>query len=489
MVRHFGLWMLFIIVYGISTARAVERWPTLQLIKGEQRYLRLPGIERFQISSASLQAVAPPKGSRLEDGILIRAVKDGAATVLISRTAPMDPVEIPFEVTEKSGIKTSEDQILSKVLMSIPGLEVHWIGARALIRGEIQRVQDADAVQHLVDQYPKSVVNQTEYSKKLIETFFVRLRDHFSPDLKNGKLILEESSGRVQAKIFSESERDGRNLERELKKICPGIEIEGLEFQDGLPSIHLKAYLLEVKRDSLGVLGLDWKQGEDSAVRIGANGIETPLNFQASLEALSAQNSARVLSAPELVLKSPGEAEFFAGGELPIQQKAQLFSSVTWKPFGITLKIKSEGIRLNKIKLDLNSEVSQLDPSIASENIPGIKSNRIKTQVEAEFDKPIFLSGLLSEETRQNIRALPGLGSIPILGSLFKSESYLNSQSELIAAIVAHRKPPAWGDRGFKLRLPKGPLPIPRKVVEETGLIIPADPNYPWNAFAEKAGP
>jgi pilus assembly protein CpaC len=149
-----------------------------------------------------------------------------------------------------------------------------------------------------------------------------------------------------------------------------------------------------------------------------------------------------VLSKPELVVRAPGEAELFAGGELPIQTHTQYNTQVTWKNFGLSLKLKVDQMAGNKIRLDIATEISHLDPALTSDSIPGLQANRMKTQVDAVFGRPLMLSGLLQDKIREEARGLPFLRNIPVLGALFGSEEFLKDRSELVVILLPTTSPP-----------------------------------------------
>jgi pilus assembly protein CpaC len=137
------------------------------------------------------------------------------------------------------------------------------------------------------------------------------------------------------------------------------------------------------------------------------------------------------------------------------------------------------------------TEVSHLDPKISSDPIPGVQSNRMKTQVDARFGSPLLLSGLLQEGTREQARGLPFLRQIPILGLLFGSEDYLNERSELVAVLLPSSEPPSAPMQKFASRSdanippqPTGPVPLPRDWVSpERERELRASGDFPWNAL------
>jgi len=182
--------------------------------------------------------------------------------------------------------------------------------------------------------------------------------------------------------------------------------------------------------------------------------------FSAMLSLLEANNLAKVLAEPTLVTLSGQEARFLAGGELPIPL-ASAFGSVQveWKKFGILLRFTPTVIDESTIHLKLAAEVSDLDPTISvtigGTTIPGLSSRQSETTVRLGDGQSFAIAGLLSEKIRSNVEKVPWLGSIPILGALFRSADYRREESELMVVVTArlakpmspHEVPPLPTDR------------------------------------------
>ena len=184
------------------------------------------------------------------------------------------------------------------------------------------------------------------------------------------------------------------------------------------------------------------------------------------------------------MVKAPGQAELFSGGELPIRQKTHFNESVTWKNFGLTLRLDVKEFAGSRVRLSVETEISQIDSSLKTDQIPGLKSNRLKTVVDGELDQPLLLSGLLQEDVQDHRSGLLGLSSIPILGSLFSSEDYQNKRSELVAILLPHGRPPDSPQVRIQSGLPRGFLPLPRDHLnEEEREALQNSKEYPWNVL------
>ena len=110
--------------------------------------------------------------------------------------------------------------------------------------------------------------------------------------------------------------------------------------------------------------------------------------------------------------------------------------NIIWKKHGILLSIKPITNLKGHLSLDISTEVSIIDAAQTIDGIPGLKTNRMSTQIEQSKPHPIALSGLIRKDWGISKEQIPYFAQIPVLGSLFKSKNYLNQKSELIIFIL-----------------------------------------------------
>ena len=197
-----------------------------------------------------------------------------------------------------------------------------------------------------------------------------------------------------------------------------------------------------------------------------------------------------MLSQPELVVRAPGDAELCAGGELPIKTNTQYSSQLFWKSYGLTLKLHVTEVTSKQVRADVFTEVSHLDQSNTLDDLPIVQANRMKTQVDAEIGKPLLLSGLLQQDSREQAKGLPFLRKLPVLGKLFESRDYLEARSELVAVLyptfnLQLENTQKWSTPGT--RFPRGIAPIPRISSPTLKRAVQKEiDNNPWVVFEEE---
>lgn len=169
-------------------------------------------------------------------------------------------------------------------------------------------------------------------------------------------------------------------------------------------------------------------------------------SVDAVLQALDEQGLARTLAEPNLTALSGETATFLAGGEFPIPV-AQDGDTITieFRSFGISLAFTPTVLSRDRINLLVRPEVSAIDPSdnTAIElgndiRIPALTVRRAETSVEIGSGQSLAIGGLLQQSTRDAVSKFPGLGDVPILGTLFTSTEYQNEETELIIIVTPY---------------------------------------------------
>ncbi len=70
--------------------------------------------------------------------------------------------------------------------------------------------------------------------------------------------------------------------------------------------------------------------------------------------------------------------------------------------------------------------------------IPALAVRRAETTVELPSGGSLVIGGLLQQQTKQNINGFPGLKDLPVLGALFRSRDFMNSETELVVMVTAY---------------------------------------------------
>jgi pilus assembly protein CpaC len=176
------------------------------------------------------------------------------------------------------------------------------------------------------------------------------------------------------------------------------------------------------------------------------------------LRAMESAGVIRTLAEPNLTAISGEAATFIAGGEFPVPAGYSCdptthvcTTQLSFKKFGISLNFTPIVLTEGRISLHVMTEVSELsndnsitlaqsvtNSTVNSITIPSIKTRRAETTLEIPSGGSMAMAGLIQDQTKQAINGLPGLTQLPVLGSLFRSRDYLNSQTELMVLVTPY---------------------------------------------------
>jgi len=170
--------------------------------------------------------------------------------------------------------------------------------------------------------------------------------------------------------------------------------------------------------------------------------------FNLALNAAKENGLAKILAEPTLTTLTGQEAEFLSGGEFPIPVPQEFGrTTIEYKDFGVGLKFLPTVLGDGVINLKVNISVSELNSTnsviidggpgnSASFFVPALTKRSASATYELRDGQTIGVAGLLNENLREVINKFPGLGDLPILGNLFRSQQFIKGETELMILIT-----------------------------------------------------
>lgn len=162
----------------------------------------------------------------------------------------------------------------------------------------------------------------------------------------------------------------------------------------------------------------------------------------AVIEALETEGFLTVLAEPTLTALSGETATFLAGGEFPIPVPDDNRIVIEFKQFGVGLSFTPTVLAKDRISMRVRPEVSQLSTEAAIQvngiAVPGLTTRRAETTVELGSGQGFAIAGLLQQSLSQTSTKLPGLGDLPVLGALFRSDRFRNQETELVIIVTPY---------------------------------------------------
>jgi len=176
---------------------------------------------------------------------------------------------------------------------------------------------------------------------------------------------------------------------------------------------------------------------------LGLAGRALGTDFLAALDLGETVGQVSTLATPNLTAMSGETGTFLAGGEVPVLiSQGQGAVSVEYKPYGISLTYTPTVLADGRISLRLRAEVSQLTAAGAVQLnntvIQGISTRRTETVIELGSGQSFMTAGLLQNNHDNSIEKTPGLGDVPILGALFRSNGFKRNETELVIVVTPY---------------------------------------------------
>jgi pilus assembly protein CpaC len=244
----------------------------------------------------------------------------------------------------------------------------------------------------------------------------------------------------------------------------------------GRDQVMLKVNVSEVRRDIVKQMGVDLSASMNYGTAVvnfnnsnpftafgrplvsdngltGSSVLKGLPTVTATMRAMESAGVVKTLAEPNLTAISGESATFIAGGEFPIPAGYSCdptthvcTTQIQYKKFGISLNFTPVVLTEGRISLRVMTEVSELSNDNAitlnqagnSLTVPSIKTRRAETTLEIPSGGSMAMAGLIQEQTKQAVNGLPGLDQLPVLGALFRSQDFVNNQTELMVLVTPY---------------------------------------------------
>lgn len=409
---------------------------------------------------------------------LVLRGKDGYAFTLfdLEVSDPISRIKEPQEITPKIQPEDIRQfkETLQKVLPEETDLLINYTPDRVTLSGTVSNKASKDQIIALAESFFSkekviSLLGIKNASLQLKETLYKLL-----PDEKGVRINTTPETVTLSGNVSN-----AVNLSQVLtiaesyypKKVVNLLQVGGVH------QVMLEVRVAEMSRSLTRRLGFNFgyisNSGANfgvsllnnlSSVSIGATsgiqnfGFGSAINaifrftgagatWTTFIDALKEEGLVKVLAEPTLITLSGKSASFLAGGEFPIPVPqigggGAATITIEYKSFGVGLNFTPVVLSNNKISMQVNPEVSDLDFSsavaIGGYVVPGLTTRRVSTTIELPDGQSFAIAGLLKENVREVVSKFPVLGDIPILGALFRSSSFQKNETELIVIVTPH---------------------------------------------------
>ncbi len=324
------------------------------------------------------------------------------------------------------------------------------------------------------------IVYGQEYGKANLYITYVdgqneKVRIHVEHDLETVKTSLQSNNASISLDEFNKDKYilkgdfyDDKEKNRVLTMlnradINSSKDVIDMSNVENFPAIvQIKMYIVEMSNknidefksniileDILGDTTMDVNMITDQSLTLDGmftsaiKHFGSQFNIVHALKVLKQKELATVLDESTLSVMEGEKTAFHSGGTIYVRvqgttQEGQPISSLKELEYGIKLDIELN--KLNKrnktVMLTIDTQKTSIDWSRQVDGIPGFGKKSIVTKIAARNNQAIILSGLVTNEDTKVIKKIPLLGDIPVLGKLFRSESFIKGNSELMFFLI-----------------------------------------------------
>jgi pilus assembly protein CpaC len=406
---------------------------------------------RELVPSGAFGTIDLDAATSAEETVRSLALEKGKSVIVrtgygVSRVAVGDP-----KIADVVVLHTSEIQVVAKEVGAtnvviwgggriMAAIDLHVGGAYSAVESEIQRVIQVGDV-HVQSAGKSILLTGSVPDAATVDRVMSVARAHFPEKSKEGGIVnLLEVGGNQQVMIEVTVSEINRTKNRDMQTNFAAyitqnhntVHIHQMIDQLAVPNPH---NTLSRGPDAgtfspvVNFLG--------SAFPVGAGIYELFVN------ALDEDGVGKILAQPTLIARTGQSAKFLSGGEVAIPI-AQSFDRVTvdYKEFGVGVAFTPTVLSDDRIHLDVTTEVSQIDfdlgTAVSGTTAPGFRTRRASTGVEVGDGQTFVIAGLLRDELTDRSAKYPLLGSIPIIGTLFRSSTLEKTSTELVLLVRPH---------------------------------------------------
>jgi type IV pilus assembly protein PilQ len=163
--------------------------------------------------------------------------------------------------------------------------------------------------------------------------------------------------------------------------------------------------------------------------------------LDAIITAAEAKGTAKLMSRPKVTTQNNVPATISQGTQIPVQANVNNTISVQFLTFALKLDVTPQITEAGTILLTVQIENSQPDFARSVNGVPSVSTQQARTTMLVPDGNTMTIGGIYVDTDTLNIRQVPGLGSIPIIGNLFKNTQTIKSQAELLFFITPRIRP------------------------------------------------
>lgn len=396
LIKNVFLFCLSVLVFLPAATQADSAPPKevmLSMYKGETYVMKVGDVERVVVGSGTVVSTRLLSTGEL----VIVADAEGTTNIHLWGKAGWQHETTIYVLSGSTNRAVAE---IGALLRQVEGISVKSVSGRPVLEGDIYD-RDKELVERVVALYPQ-VINLTRVSNAFSE-----------------KMVYMN----VQITEFSTSDLENMGIQWQRNIAGPTA---------GYTRVFNNGSLYNTKID--GTFSGDLNTLPPSSAAGAFFGIATEITSRINF--LVSTGDAFVLASPRLSARSGGNAEFLAGGQVPVVTSNINGTSVSYKDFGIKLSISPNADTHGNISAKVSTEVSAIDSSTTVDGNPGFKTRGTTTDVNMKDGETLVISGLTNSEISRQLEKVKWLADIPVIGKLFRSRLFQTKKTELVIFVT-----------------------------------------------------
>ena len=425
---------------------------------GQSMILRTPGLTRVAVGDGKIAGIVPVGNSE----IVVNGKSAGRTTLFVWTNAGRRTYVVT--VTEQD---LADLRQMMQSAITVPGVHVDEFDHSLVLNGTVSNPDDLAQLSDVVSRFTP-VAAGSRYT--IVDAVTVAhpmgpLQAQLaSSPATAGVTVDRDTTGNL---IVSGSVPDRTTAELVLSRVralggpylaTTGKVIDRLETAT-TSQVDVKVYVLEVDDTALKQLGINlqsatYQPGGQSFTLGGPQfpvvesppAVGRPFNIGSffrtttlapTLNLILTSGHGRILSSPNLVTLPGKQADFLVGGQIPIPvASGPQQIAIQYKDFGVRLQVTPTIMGNGNVETVIAPEVSDLDfqdgVTLNGFVVPALKTSKLSTDVITKDGESIVMGGLIRRVEQRNLDKIPLLGDLPILGKLFRSTRYQNSQTDVV---------------------------------------------------------
>lgn len=421
----------------------------ISLVVGESKVLKFKSIVK-EVSLDDLSVVGVVKG---EDKTQIQLVAKKRGKIKGSVSF--------YDQEEKRyilNVYTDLDVLEKKIKQDWPYLSTRISDSKVVVEGKFKSESDRASFKKKYGSLIQTrIIDKASYSAEEIATICKNINNLFREAMiTNVKAISYGSSIVIEGSFTSQTQTD--KIKRIASGVYPQVEIKLDKNINASDTLNVEVLFIEVeRRKNLDAGNKSFMSGyheEASSGLLTAKSLSdskttkifgSSFSYQVGpiymfLDLIEKTVVSKIFSHPKLVVRSGHAAKFHAGNKIFIQKniidngisRSDYEEVLTGIEIGIVPKVDS----ISRIDNDIHIKVSNVQ---SVKDVPDIAISEIDTAVTIDNGQSILLSGLSLKEDKKSVDKIPVIGSIPLIGELFKYRSKQGVDKEILVILTVSK--------------------------------------------------